>query len=335
MLPRGRGSGATRGAPPLHRTASRARVGTPCQARSAAGGNTGRPAPSHHHESLVIDPGRGPARGAARAVAGGVPRRGTGRARRSARGGRADPQARRTLAGAAPRDLRRTRRGAGARPHRAPPAGAGAPGPDVAPACAGMERGPRAGGGPGLARGRAGVVRRSRGPAPHGARGAAAPLPATVAVLAGLLVTTTPVFVLRDAPGEPGESRRLHRLARPHLPKGAQTSPPRREPAGPRSGPEAHGSAAAVGAGTAVTRTAPRREYDVLRALLHNCARTGPDAQNRAGHPAFRDHLLGRIAWVESGSPARGARPRELFAEIPWSQIGCGPPAVRAMLRGT
>jgi len=64
--------------------------------------------------------------------------------------------------------------------------------------------------------------------------------------------------------------------------------------------------------------SAPRREYDALRALLHNCARTGPDAQNRAGHPTFRDHLLGRITWVATGSPDRAARLHGLFDRISW-----------------
>ena len=59
-----------------------------------------------------------------------------------------------------------------------------------------------------------------------------------------------------------------------------------------------------------------RREFDALRALLHNCARTGPEAQNRAGHPAFGDHLLGRIDWVAAGRPARAARLRALFDAI-------------------
>ena len=182
------------------------------------------------------------------------------------------------------------------------------------------------------------MVRRSRGPDRIAGLIRTAGYPAAVAaVLAELLVTTTPVSVLRDAPGEPGETRRrmLHRLARPHLPQGAPTSPPVANLLAHGLDRRLTGLPPPSAPGTAATRTAPRREYDVLRAPLHNCARTGPDAQNRAGHPAFRDHLLGRIAWVESGSPARGARPRELFAEIPWSQIGCGPPAVRAMLRGT
>ena len=39
-------------------------------------------------------------------------------------------------------------------------------------------------------------------------------------------------------------------------------------------------------------------------------------AQNREAHPAFRDHLMGRIAWVGAGRPARQARLRELFDRI-------------------
>ncbi|SFQ23823.1 Reverse transcriptase (RNA-dependent DNA polymerase) [Amycolatopsis arida] len=62
----------------------------------------------------------------------------------------------------------------------------------------------------------------------------------------------------------------------------------------------------------------PRAEYDALRALLHNCARTGPAAQNRDGHPEFRAHLLGRIGWVGATHPARAARLRALFDQIPW-----------------
>ncbi len=63
-----------------------------------------------------------------------------------------------------------------------------------------------------------------------------------------------------------------------------------------------------------------RREYDTLKAMLHNAAVTGPAAQNRAGHPAFRAHLLGRIAWVASLHPERGARLRERFEGISWDE---------------
>jgi hypothetical protein len=62
-----------------------------------------------------------------------------------------------------------------------------------------------------------------------------------------------------------------------------------------------------------------RSEYAVLRALLHNAARFGPDSQNRAKHPDFRAHLLGRIAWIAQTHATRGERLRQLFARIDWS----------------
>lgn len=66
-------------------------------------------------------------------------------------------------------------------------------------------------------------------------------------------------------------------------------------------------------------RTAPgRREVDRLHAILHNAAEHGPASQNRAGHPEFRAHLLGRIGWVEQVHPGRARRLREEFARITW-----------------
>lgn len=41
-------------------------------------------------------------------------------------------------------------------------------------------------------------------------------------------------------------------------------------------------------------------------------------AAGRTAHPAFPDHLLGRIAWVATGSPSRAARLRSLFDAIDW-----------------
>jgi len=70
-----------------------------------------------------------------------------------------------------------------------------------------------------------------------------------------------------------------------------------------------------------VVNTSPavsRVAYDDLRALLHNCARTGPAAQNRDDRPDFRAHLLGRIGWVAASHPARGAKLRGLFDRIDW-----------------
>ena len=62
-----------------------------------------------------------------------------------------------------------------------------------------------------------------------------------------------------------------------------------------------------------------RREYDRLRAIVHNAARHGPASQNRSGHPHFRDHLLGRISWVAHLNPARGERLMADFEGIDWS----------------
>ena len=62
----------------------------------------------------------------------------------------------------------------------------------------------------------------------------------------------------------------------------------------------------------------PRDDYDTLKAILHNCAARGVEGQNRAGHPEFRAHLLGRIGQVGELNPARGARLRAVFDRIAW-----------------
>ncbi|WP_326565820.1 reverse transcriptase family protein [Amycolatopsis rhabdoformis] len=64
---------------------------------------------------------------------------------------------------------------------------------------------------------------------------------------------------------------------------------------------------------------APRTQYDALRATLHNCVTTGPQAQNREDHPDFQAHLRGRIAWIAATSAPRGAKLKELFDRIDWS----------------
>ena len=61
-----------------------------------------------------------------------------------------------------------------------------------------------------------------------------------------------------------------------------------------------------------------RREYDQLKAILHNCAIHGPESQNRSGHNDFRAHLQGRIAWVASLNPQRGQRLNRTFALVRW-----------------
>jgi hypothetical protein len=64
-----------------------------------------------------------------------------------------------------------------------------------------------------------------------------------------------------------------------------------------------------------------RGDYDILKAILYNCARLGPASQNRDGRADFRAHLLGRIAYVGLINPARGAKLRRVFDQIAW-----GPP---------
>ena len=62
-----------------------------------------------------------------------------------------------------------------------------------------------------------------------------------------------------------------------------------------------------------------RIAFETLKAILHNCARTGPAEQNRAAVADFRSHLDGRIAWVEQINPRRGEKLRALFGRIDWS----------------
>ena len=52
--------------------------------------------------------------------------------------------------------------------------------------------------------------------------------------------------------------------------------------------------------------------------MPHNCARHGPDGQNRNGRAEFRAHLDGRVTWAETVNPRRGARLRRVFEAIAW-----------------
>ena len=61
-----------------------------------------------------------------------------------------------------------------------------------------------------------------------------------------------------------------------------------------------------------------RRDVERLEAILHNAAAHGPASQNREGHPDFRAHLEGRVAWVRAVHPARGARLQAMFERIRW-----------------
>lgn len=61
-----------------------------------------------------------------------------------------------------------------------------------------------------------------------------------------------------------------------------------------------------------------RDDFDRLKALLTNCVRHGAASQNRDGRAAFREHLLGRVTFVESVNAARGAKLRAMYERIVW-----------------
>jgi RNA-directed DNA polymerase len=65
-----------------------------------------------------------------------------------------------------------------------------------------------------------------------------------------------------------------------------------------------------------------RSDFDRLKATLTNCARLGPETQNREAHPNFRLHLKGRVSFVETINPAKGRRLRAVFEKIKWEGNG-------------
>jgi hypothetical protein len=62
----------------------------------------------------------------------------------------------------------------------------------------------------------------------------------------------------------------------------------------------------------------PRRDLELLEAILTNCVRFGPASQNRENHPDFRAHLEGRIGFVQMVNRIKGQRLRNLFENIRW-----------------
>lgn len=61
-----------------------------------------------------------------------------------------------------------------------------------------------------------------------------------------------------------------------------------------------------------------RTDFDRSKATLNNCVRRGPASENREGHRCWREHLEGRVGFVESINPARGKRLRSLYERIQW-----------------
>ena len=62
----------------------------------------------------------------------------------------------------------------------------------------------------------------------------------------------------------------------------------------------------------------PRRDFDKLKAILHNCAKHGHAGQNRENHQDFEGHLRGRIAHATHIGPKRGAKLKAIFDRIGW-----------------
>jgi hypothetical protein len=59
-----------------------------------------------------------------------------------------------------------------------------------------------------------------------------------------------------------------------------------------------------------------RADLEILEATLVNCARSGPESQNRRAVPDFRAHLEGRIGFVEMVNRAKEGRLSALFEQI-------------------
>jgi retron-type reverse transcriptase len=60
----------------------------------------------------------------------------------------------------------------------------------------------------------------------------------------------------------------------------------------------------------------PRRLRRQLRAVLHNAARTGLEAQNREGRDDFRAYLAGMVGHVSGANEGQGARLRDALRQL-------------------
>lgn len=64
----------------------------------------------------------------------------------------------------------------------------------------------------------------------------------------------------------------------------------------------------------------PREDFDRLKAVLHRCVCSGPDAANADRRDDWRQHLTGRVAWAAQLNPAKAERLKRLLDRIDWSQ---------------
>lgn len=62
-----------------------------------------------------------------------------------------------------------------------------------------------------------------------------------------------------------------------------------------------------------------RKDYDTLKAILHNCSIYGPETQNKEKIHNFQEHLRGKIAHVTSISRLKGDKLQSIYNKIEWS----------------
>jgi hypothetical protein len=62
-----------------------------------------------------------------------------------------------------------------------------------------------------------------------------------------------------------------------------------------------------------------RRDFDRLKAILHNCVRHGPGSQTSTDLAAFRASLAGKVQYVRMIHPGRGDKLSRLFERIDWT----------------
>ncbi len=61
-----------------------------------------------------------------------------------------------------------------------------------------------------------------------------------------------------------------------------------------------------------------RRDYDRLKAILHNCARLGPESQTSEDLETFRASLIGKVQFVSMIQRERGEKLQKLLEKIDW-----------------
>ncbi len=63
-----------------------------------------------------------------------------------------------------------------------------------------------------------------------------------------------------------------------------------------------------------------RNDYDLLKAILHNCRKLGPSTQKREVECDFASHLQGRIAHIRQLNPKRAEKLQQIYNNIDWSR---------------